>query len=360
MMNSLIAKIRTALRGSFESDTASKQVTKLPLVTLAISISALGIGLLNPIFPMLSWLCFDFTLITEEHQYWRLITAHLVHSSTEHLFWDLITFAVAGIYLERSNFKLYISGLGLSLMTLSIFLLSPLTDIAQYSGLSGVLYTIICLAAWQWLKEETGLIAWLPLLTIILKTVAELFMQDTVFVSEGWEVFSEAHIVGAGTALIIGAYKMIRYMKWIKVFTLITATILITACSVAAYSPVVGYSILGLDKDDLSNQPDYAPYIGPQYQLRRSDNTSWFLKRFKGGRYTIEIGVNHEQKVRICDLTQPGNTFEINQIYFNQAYGQEFYSAQVSCNETNYEVLQSMWGEHLKPYLVPVNTKKRH
>lgn len=209
---SLFTSIATALRGGCDSRNAlnsNEQPTKVPLITLSMIVSVLSIGLLSFSFPMLPWLCFDHALITEHQQYWRLFTAHLVHSSTEHLFWDLITFAAAGVYLENRDPKLLIYGLLSSLVTVSFFLLSPLTDIAQYSGLSGILYTVICLAAWQWLREEKGVIAWLPLIAIAVKTVTEIFMQDTVFVSEGWEVFSEAHLVGAGTALLLGLYQSI-------------------------------------------------------------------------------------------------------------------------------------------------------
>lgn len=211
-MMSVFTKFATALRGGCDSCNCRNnkdQPAKRPLFTLSLIVSVLSIGLLSDFYPMLSWLCFDHALITEQQQYWRLITAHLVHSSIEHLFWDLITFAAAGVYLENRNPKLFIYGLLSSLVTLSIFLLSPLTDIAKYSGLSGIVYTVICLAAWQWLREETGFIAWLPLLAIVVKTVAELFMQDTVFVTEGWEVFSEAHIVGAGTALLLAFYQAV-------------------------------------------------------------------------------------------------------------------------------------------------------
>lgn len=212
MMMSLFTSIATALRGGCDSlnfKHDKKQPTKAPLITISLIASVLSIGLLGYFYPMLSWLCFDYAQITEQQQYWRLITAHLVHSSVEHLFWDLITFAAAGVYLENRDTKLFIYGLLASLVTLSIFLLSPLTDIAQYSGLSGVLYTVICLAAWHWLREEKGVIAWLPLIAIAVKTVTEIFMQDTIFVTEGWKVFSEAHLVGAGTALLLGLYQSI-------------------------------------------------------------------------------------------------------------------------------------------------------
>lgn len=211
-MMSLITSIATALRGGCDSSSSlngKEQPTKAPLVTLSMIVGVLSIGLLSFSFPMLAWLCFDYALITEQQQYWRLITAHLVHSSAEHLFWDLITFTAVAVYLEKRNQKLFIYGLLLSLITLSIYLISPLTDIARYSGLSGILYTVICLAAWQWFREEKGFIAWLPLIAIAVKTVTEIFMQDTVFVTEGWEVFSEAHLVGAGTALFVGFYQAI-------------------------------------------------------------------------------------------------------------------------------------------------------
>jgi rhomboid family GlyGly-CTERM serine protease len=175
-----------------------------PWITLSISLIALMIGVVNNLFPLLQSLCFDYTAIIEDHQYWRLLTGHIVHSSNSHLFWDLITFLVCGCYVERKGVKHFKLALLSSILILNGYLISPWSEIAQYSGLSGILYTVVILAGWLWYKEHRGLLGALPIIMAIAKTVLEIIAQEATFVSQGWTLFYPAHLLGivAGSLFI--------------------------------------------------------------------------------------------------------------------------------------------------------------
>lgn len=200
MLNTYFDSITAALKGGCES--TQKNAYSLPVVTLSISFISLCIGIMNAQTGLLEWLCFDYLAITEQQQYWRLITGHLIHSSFEHLFWDLLAFAACSFYLERRNHGVYWLTIAFSIICLDLFLLSPLTNIAQYSGLSGVLYAVATVAAWQWKRDYRGMLAWTPLLVIVLKTVLEVVQKEAVFVSEGWTLLGEAHLVGLGAGVM--------------------------------------------------------------------------------------------------------------------------------------------------------------
>jgi len=180
------------------------------LISVWLSVSCLLLGLSHIFTPLtqeywLQALCFDYQRITEHKEYWRLVTGHLVHSSFNHLFWDLLAFSVASIYVESKSRTIYIVTTLLSITCLNLYLLSPLTNVAQYSGLSGVLYSVITVAAWQWQRKNRGLVGWVPLIIILMKTLLEIVRNDAVFVSEGWDLFEEAHLLGicAGSMISI-------------------------------------------------------------------------------------------------------------------------------------------------------------
>ncbi|MCP4595306.1 rhombosortase [Neptuniibacter sp.] len=181
---------------------------KIPRITLSISglvllftVSALEIP------SLLNLLSFNYEAILDRGEYWRLITGHLTHSSWDHLFWDWITFTAAGCYLEYHSRKILLTGLLVCTSALNLFLLSPLSDIAAYTGISGTVYTLITLTAFLWArlnKQRYGqLIAYLPLVLIVGKTALELLSGTAVFMNDGWQVYYPAHLVGLFTAFVI-------------------------------------------------------------------------------------------------------------------------------------------------------------
>lgn len=167
-----------------------------PWRSLSVGFIAIVIGVIDNLFPLLQSLCFDYKAIVEDHQYWRLLTGHIVHSSNSHLFWDLITFLVCGCYVERKGIKHFKLALLSSTLILNGYLLSPWPEIAQYSGLSGILYAVAILAGWLWYKEHRGLLGALPIIMVIAKTVLEIMAQEATFVSQGWTLFYPAHLLG--------------------------------------------------------------------------------------------------------------------------------------------------------------------
>ncbi len=182
------------------------------MITLSISIVALFIGWVNQFWPVIDWLCFDYQAIREQGEYWRLITAHLVHSSTDHLFWDLLVFVFCGYYLEQRQVRLYVLTLIVSFINLNLYLLSPLASVLQYSGLSGILYAVMTVAAIEWLNTQKGMSGWLPILLIIFKTIMELTQAQSVFVTEGWALDCRSHLAGAISGLLV--ILSVRVTAW--------------------------------------------------------------------------------------------------------------------------------------------------
>lgn len=166
-------------------------------ITLCLSSIAGALALLSLVLPVIDWYCFDYTAIVMQEEYWRLISGQLVHSSLSHAFWDISLFVLLSAYLEKKAQKRLIMGLTLSVIGLSTFMLTPFVEIERYSGLSGVIYCLLIMAYWEWQKKHSVLIGLIPAVLVIGKTLMEWQASEAVFVSEGWPVFVEAHLLGA-------------------------------------------------------------------------------------------------------------------------------------------------------------------
>lgn len=180
-------------------------------ITLCLSAIAGALALLSLALPVIDWYCFDYTAIVVQEEYWRLISGHLVHSSLSHAFWDISLFALLSAYLEKKDPQRLMMGITLAVVGLSAFMLTPLVEIERYSGLSGVIYCLLIMAYLEWQKKHSMLIGLIPAVLVIGKTLMEWQSSEAVFVSDGWSVFVEAHLLGA--AIGIAAILYIQFRK---------------------------------------------------------------------------------------------------------------------------------------------------
>lgn len=142
----------------------------------------------------------------ETGQWWRLITAHFMHTNVFHFVVNLVGLILLYfLHSEYSTPKMFtvnilILCLGISLC---IYFWSP--SIRWYVGLSGVLHGIF---AWGviidiFFKRKTG---YLLLAGLTVKIIDEQFFSDSQFMSNLIEahVASDAHFFGAVIGIVIG------------------------------------------------------------------------------------------------------------------------------------------------------------
>ncbi len=177
-----------------------------PLRTLIASITVLLFAALD-----LGQFCFDRVAIVHNGEWWRLITSHLVHSNTSHLFWDVITFAAVSAYLERKQPDLVVPAWLLGMVSVNLLLLSPLSDLSYYCGLSGMLFTPLTLAVIIYQRGTSGLIGWLPMLVCATKLLWELLRTQTLLVNTDWQAYPESHAAGVIGGLFV--YLCVRLKK---------------------------------------------------------------------------------------------------------------------------------------------------
>ena len=134
-------------------------------------------------------------------EFWRLLTAPLVHFSASHIFWDVVVFGVAGFAINASGFRSFWLVCSFATIIPSLIFLLSIPEIERYGGLSGlstgaVAYFCLCSAH----KSRKNRIIWLVILAVMgTKILIETTMGAPIFVQSEripFRVLPLAHIVG--------------------------------------------------------------------------------------------------------------------------------------------------------------------
>ncbi len=152
------------------------------------------------------WLAYDRAAIAAG-QLWRLVTGHWTHWSADQLGWDLLIFALLGIFWERTGRRrrFLVCALGSALLiSLTAWFLLP--EMTIYRGLSGVDCALVTAVAVQSLRRsarsgQRGLSLALTavLAGYFLKVLFEFTTGSTLFVNSQDATFTAvplAHLVG--------------------------------------------------------------------------------------------------------------------------------------------------------------------
>lgn len=175
-------------------------------VTMLASLAAL-LAYASP--TLTQWLQLDFAAVAQG-QWWRIWTGHLTHYGGQHLFWDLLMFAVLGAACEQKHRLVFVPLVGGMTMGVSMAIFWFCPEVLVYRGLSGVdTGLFVWFLAGQceecWLARErfaAGL--WLvPGVGLIGKLLYEAATGKILFVNaEAFTPLVEAHLAGAALGLM--------------------------------------------------------------------------------------------------------------------------------------------------------------
>lgn len=150
-------------------------------------------------------------------EFWRLFTAHIVHSGYEHLFLNLlaliITWLITYRFANRSDWwlTLLLSSFGISLS----FLLF-MSNLEWYVGLSGVLHSLVVfgsISAILQSRKEFYLLLFFTLLKLVFEQFYGQVSKDFIGIES--PVIVNAHLYGAIMGIVCAAILWI-YKKVIK------------------------------------------------------------------------------------------------------------------------------------------------
>lgn len=141
-------------------------------------------------------------------QWWRLWSAHLAHHNTEHLLWNLVVFAVVGLWLECIAPRATRLFLGTAPVIISGALLVLLPRLEVYAGLSGLAagqLVLLSLVRLHGNGREPRWLWWCVLGLVAAKIGLESWIGDTLFVrADGaFRPVPLAHLAGAGCACAV-------------------------------------------------------------------------------------------------------------------------------------------------------------
>lgn len=130
-------------------------------------------------------------------EYWRLITGHLVHGTTQHLVLNVLGLGVIAALFPREfslGGWLFIAALSMAVIDLGFVLWEP--QLEWYVGLSGVLHGVLAAGAIAWWRHESRGFA-LALTAILIGKLAWEQWRGALPLSGDMPVIVDAHLYGA-------------------------------------------------------------------------------------------------------------------------------------------------------------------
>lgn len=150
---------------------------------------------------------FDRTAIGQG-EWWRLLSAHWVHSDSAHATWDIAALLLLGLLFEpRLQWRLPVALLA-GTVVVDAWLWWGEPGLAFYCGLSGILNTVLVLGLLQWWRDERN-----PLLLLVggisaLKIVFEISAGQALLTSTAWPSVPTTHAVGFLCGLLVASVTL--------------------------------------------------------------------------------------------------------------------------------------------------------
>ncbi|HKU15296.1 MAG TPA: rhombosortase [Steroidobacteraceae bacterium] len=152
--------------------------------------------------------------ILHDHQYWRLLTGHLVHGSVQHLLLNAVGLGlIAALFPREFSLRGWLLVLASSIVTIDLgfVLLEP--QLQWYVGLSGVLHGALAAGAIGWWRHESRALA-LALTAILVGKLAWEQWHGALPLSGDLPVVVDAHLYGAIGGALAGAFLCLRSRDW--------------------------------------------------------------------------------------------------------------------------------------------------
>jgi rhomboid family GlyGly-CTERM serine protease len=148
--------------------------------------------------------------LLDAHQYWRLLTGHLVHGSWQHTWLNLAGVAVI-VGLFRGTYSAtqwcWIALASIACIDLGLLLLMP--QLQWYVGLSGLLHGLLAAGTVAWWRVEARPLAAALSAILVGKLIWEQW-QGALPLSGDLNVIVNAHLYGAVGGLIAGVVLVKR------------------------------------------------------------------------------------------------------------------------------------------------------
>jgi rhomboid family GlyGly-CTERM serine protease len=164
-------------------------------------------------------LYFDLQRLTQGN-FWVLFTGHWIHADIEHLIWNVAALAALAAIIEKRSRRLLLWSLVVGMVCVDLLLLSPVSHLQRYCGLSGLLNTLLGVALYSYWRETRSAVVILVGILSIAKIALELISGQSVFTDISWPPFAMAHLAGiVGAPLVVWGLnrkKAENHPDWIE------------------------------------------------------------------------------------------------------------------------------------------------
>lgn len=155
-------------------------------------------------------LYFDYRILSAGN-WLGLISGHWVHADASHLLWNVSALAVLAGLIEARSRRLLAWSILVGMVSVDLLLLSPLSDLQRYCGLSGLLNTLLGVVLYLvWRKTRSRIVITVGL-ACLAKIALEIYFGQSVFTDITWPPFAMAHLAGMlGAPLAVAFGDRIR------------------------------------------------------------------------------------------------------------------------------------------------------
>lgn len=137
-----------------------------------------------------------------------LLTGHFIHSDPEHFALNLFALCILGACIEQHSRRLLIICMGTGMASVNVLLLSPLSDIQLYCGLSGLLNTLFVVAVCLMARRQPHPVFGLLLIAAISKALLESSLDLALFSNTTWPPYAPSHLAGlAGGGTLVALHQ---------------------------------------------------------------------------------------------------------------------------------------------------------
>jgi rhomboid family GlyGly-CTERM serine protease len=147
------------------------------------------------------------------HEWWRLLTGHLVHADAGHLGWNLLGLALVWwLFANQYTVAAWIAILLASTVAIDAGFLALMPDLDWYVGFSGVLHGMMAAGLLAWLVRTRDPLTWLVAALFAAKLAWEHAVGPLPLAARSMDmpVIHEAHTFGAIGGLMAGATLLAR------------------------------------------------------------------------------------------------------------------------------------------------------
>jgi rhomboid family GlyGly-CTERM serine protease len=147
------------------------------------------------------------------HEWWRLLTGHLVHADAAHLVWNLLgVLLVWWLFASQYTPKAWLAILVASTVAVDAGFLLWMPRLDWYVGFSGVLHGLMAAGLLAWLVRSRDPLTALVAVLFAAKLAWEHLVGPLPFTAEsiGLPVIHQAHSFGALGGLAMGAWMLRR------------------------------------------------------------------------------------------------------------------------------------------------------